>query len=162
MIIVIAGTAALYQALHFELDVFNRLNSLRYRAMRVAHSDAFSVRREYRSVVASDFRPLSETTPIPVPFQTADLSLRYGPKRFYVRQGSLWNDQMQIHETGSFIPPTDMVLELLSAHNEYTRLYFPMRHFWPKYLITRCDATSFIGDAGSYMPRLSCEFVDPP
>lgn len=154
----IALIAGLYQALHFELDVFNRLNLLRYRAVRLAHRDQLTVTRRYVPVVAT-FQPVAEVTPIRVPFQTADLSIRYGPKTFYVRQGAKWKDPLEspwTHDTGRIF------VELLSAHQEYTKGAFFWANYMPRMLPTQCSNTSFYGTPGTFMTTMACDFVDAP
>jgi hypothetical protein len=95
MLIVIAGISALYQALHFELDVFNRLLFLRQRAFVKAHEDQDSTPRTqfYASV---DFKPLSEVTPVPVPFQSADPDLRFPTKQFVMQHGAKYADPLSL------------------------------------------------------------------
>jgi len=87
LIVVIGLAGVLFQALHFELDVYNRSNLARYIALRAVHDDP------------SDKEPESVETPIRgedigtlvpyvIPGQDIDSTIHYGPRNFVVRRGT--------------------------------------------------------------------------
>ncbi|MHB0968175.1 MAG: hypothetical protein ACYC7A_06870 [Thermoanaerobaculia bacterium] len=84
---IIALTALIYQALHFELDVFNKLGELRYRVFRMARQNQDSTKGRMISE-AVEGKQLGEIVPYTVPGQYVDSTLRYGPKNFYIHCGT--------------------------------------------------------------------------
>ena len=87
MLWIIALASVLFQALHFELDVFNKMNTLRFKVFKDARENQPTT--SYRTINQSiQGKPLSDLTGYRVPFQTVDQSLKYGPKRFYVNCGT--------------------------------------------------------------------------
>lgn len=90
MLWIIALASVLFQALHFELDVFNKMNTLRYEAFKEARENQNTT--AYRTINKSaQGKPLSDLTGYQVPFQTVDQSQFYGPKKFYVGCGTKTN-----------------------------------------------------------------------
>lgn len=84
---IVALAAVLFQALHFELDVFNKMNELRYKVFHEArqNQDTTSGRMIDDSIEGKN---LGDLTGYSLPAQDADSSLHYGPKKFYVFCGS--------------------------------------------------------------------------
>lgn len=89
LLFVIALASVLFQALHFELDVFNKMGILRFKAMQRMHYD----NRQYDNSFGDDnqtvtFKRLSELTSYRVIFQTADQNMRYPEKRLSYKRGT--------------------------------------------------------------------------
>ena len=93
LFILVAAIAGFYQALHFELDVFNRINLLRYNVMRKAHNDQPGTTKAFPSE-SMTFRTVDQLLPFEVPLQIVDPTLAYGPKRFVYRQGTKYADPL--------------------------------------------------------------------
>lgn len=79
--------AVLFQALHFELDVFNKMGELRYKVFQTArqNQDTTSGRMISDTIQGKDLGDLVGFT---IPAQNIDSSLHYGPKTFSVFCGS--------------------------------------------------------------------------
>jgi hypothetical protein len=79
--------AVLFQALHFELDVFNKMGELRYKVFHTAREDQDTTagRMINDSIQGKDLGDLVGFT---IPAQDIDSSLHYGPKTFSVFCGS--------------------------------------------------------------------------
>lgn len=80
--------AVLYQALMFELDVYNKMGELRYKVFHRAHE-------EQNEIVGSELideqiegEPLSEIIGFEIPGQELEADFTYGPKHFYMRRGT--------------------------------------------------------------------------
>ena len=97
LVVVVAGMAGLYQVLHFERDVFNRLLYLRQIAMRQVHVDQDTTKKTFFTVGPVEFRTFGELLRSPVPLQVIDPSLRYSAKTLKVRRGTRYYDP---YETG--------------------------------------------------------------
>lgn len=87
MIVVIGLASVLFQALHFELDVYNRSNVARYIAMRAVHDnpsdkDPENVQTPIRG------QDIGTLVPYSIPGQDLDSTLHYGPRNFTVRRGT--------------------------------------------------------------------------
>lgn len=98
MIFVIATAAVLFQALHFELDVFNRSMVARYELFREAHDSPDEREPE---TISEEIRgeDIGDLVPYTVPGQEIDESLHYGPRQFKMRRGSKYYDPVDFaHE----------------------------------------------------------------
>lgn len=84
---IIALSALIFQALHFELDVFNKMGELRYRVFRTVRQNQDSTKGRMISE-SIEGKQLSEIVPFAVPGQYVDATLRYGPKNFYIHCGT--------------------------------------------------------------------------
>jgi hypothetical protein len=84
---IVALAAVLFQALHFELDVFNKMGELRYKVFHTARQDqdTTSGRMINDSIQGKNLGDLVGYT---IPAQEIDDSLHYGPKEFSVFCGS--------------------------------------------------------------------------
>lgn len=84
---IVALAAVLFQALHFELDVFNKMGELRYKVFHTARQDqdTTSGRMISDSIQGKNLGDLVGYT---IPAQEIDDSLHYGPKEFSVFCGS--------------------------------------------------------------------------
>ncbi len=84
----ILGLAAgLYQALHFELDVFNKMGQLRYKVFKEARRDQDTTQMRWVEQQIEG-KQLSDLTTYDVPFQDFDSTLHYGPKFYSMRAGT--------------------------------------------------------------------------
>lgn len=88
LLILIAGMAGLYQVLHFERDVFNRLLFLRKAAMRDLHRDQDITPKTLGVVGPAEFRPFGKLLNSPVPLQVIDPNIRYSPRVLQIRRGT--------------------------------------------------------------------------
>jgi hypothetical protein len=98
---IIAVTALLFQALQFELDVFNKSFLARYKLLHEAHKDQDKTEGHEISQVIQG-KNLSDITPYKVPFQDADLTMHYGPRTLYGRGGTKYWDPLPLHDTAAF------------------------------------------------------------
>lgn len=102
MIFVIATAAVLFQALHFELDVFNRSMVARYELFREAHDNPDEREPE---TISKEIRgeDIGDLVPYTVPGQEIDESLHYGPRQFKMRRGSKYYDPVDwVHSAALF------------------------------------------------------------
>ncbi len=126
---------------------------LRQEALHKAHEEQETTPRTlFRT--SMDFRPLSEVTPVPVPFQSTDLSLRYPTKNFTMEHGAMYRDQFSaIHDKWAI----DVML--LTAHYEDSRAAFQIP-------FNAADAipvpVPFWVRPTFFMTDLEYGFVDPP
>ena len=115
LVILLAFVAVLFQALHFELDVFNKSGLLRYRALKAARQSQEKVEPYYITDVSIEGEEIGNLTFYTVPFQEDDLTQHYGPKRLVVRRGTqYWDPLPLLHEEWQFSAP------LLLDHYEPT------------------------------------------
>lgn len=157
LLVILAGICGLYQALHFEKDVFNRLTFLREKTFREAHENQdTTLRRSY--VESIDFKPLSELTPeIPFGFQNVDLGLRFPDKTYHMQAGSKYADPLYDY---AYIHDKWVIFGMLHLnHVELTKNVF--------FLPFKLGAVP--GPCLFQFPELrpdntlmSCGFVDPP
>lgn len=106
LVILLAFVAVLFQALHFELDVFNKVGLLRYRALKTARQSQDKVEPYYISDITIEGKELGDLTFYTVPFQEDDLTQHYGPKRLVVRRGTQhWDPVPFLHEEWHFAAP---------------------------------------------------------
>lgn len=87
LIIVIGLASVLFQALHFELDVYNRSNIARYLALRDLHENP-SGREPETISKAIRGEDIGTLVPYSIPGQDVDSTLHYGPRNFTVRRGT--------------------------------------------------------------------------
>jgi len=93
-------TSALFQALHFELDVFNQSMLARWEFFREAHKDQDTT--PCRSFdVAFQGKRLGDLVSFDVPYQTVDQNIRYGPKKYKGERGSKYFDRLEIGGVGA-------------------------------------------------------------
>lgn len=79
LLILMGMIAVLFQALHFELDVFNKTMLVRYKLLEEARKDEDETRP--RMITEElEGKELGDLIPWEVPFQTAASDLKYGPK----------------------------------------------------------------------------------
>ncbi len=89
LLFLIAISSVLYQVLHFELDVFNKMGILRFKSFQRMHfnnnqhNNAFNDDNQQVS-----FKPLSQLTNYRVIFQTVNQNQRYADKRLYYKRGT--------------------------------------------------------------------------
>jgi hypothetical protein len=95
LLIIIAGLAGLYQVLHFERDVFNRLLYLRQVTFRQMHVDQDTTKKTFFAVGPTEFRPVGALLHSPVPLQVLDPALRYPSKYLHVRKGTRFYDPLE-------------------------------------------------------------------
>lgn len=106
LIFVIVMLSALYQALHFELDAFNRISLLRYRVMAAAHANQPDEAKSFPTEIM-EFRHLNDLSPVLLMTQTIDdPNLQYGPKKFRFRKGTHYTEPPPI----SALPDSSFVL----------------------------------------------------
>lgn len=100
---IIALTAVLFQALHFELDVFNRSMLARYELLKEARHDQEETDGHNISKTIEG-ETLADLIGFEVPFQDTDTSQRYGPKQIYTRHGTKYLDPLGdvLHEDWQF------------------------------------------------------------
>lgn len=152
LLIVLIGVSALYQALFFERDVFNRLNYLRFAAMNLVHANQENTTRTY-SHVDSEFQRLADVTPYEIPMQAADTDMRYGPKALDVRYGTKYRDPVSwVHNR--------WVIDgmLTTAHAEDTKDLFQQVNFRTQQFPVPCGSVLV---TGGFMTFMQCGFVDP-
>jgi hypothetical protein len=100
LFLLLAFVAATFQALHFELDVFNKSALLRYRALQRARDSQETTERGLVTDVTVQGKNLGELTFFNVPLQETDLSQHYGPKRLVIRRGTkYWDPVPWAHST---------------------------------------------------------------
>lgn len=97
----IAITALLFQALHFELDVFNKSLLARYKLMEAAHKNQDTTEGHVISQSIQG-KNLGDVVPYKVPYQDADMNIHYGPRTVYIRQGTKYWDPLPIHSEAAF------------------------------------------------------------
>lgn len=102
LLLLIAFTTAVLQALHFELDVFNKTELLRYRVLHRARQSQDTTDPEMITDTTVQGKDLSELTFYSVPLQEVDLSQHWGPKRLVIRHGTQYWDPTPIHGEGAF------------------------------------------------------------
>lgn len=98
-----AFVAVLFQALHFELDVFNKTELLRYKALHRARQDQDTTDPETITDETVQGKNLSDLTTYTVPLQEIDTSQHWGPKRLVIRHGTKYWDPTQFHEDWEFL-----------------------------------------------------------
>lgn len=96
LLILIAGMAGLYQVLHFERDVFNRLLYIRQMGLREAHRDQDVTKKTLFVTDPMEFRRFGELLNSPVPLQVIDPSLRYPTKVLHLQKGTRFRDPMEM------------------------------------------------------------------
>lgn len=138
MLVLLAIVSVLYQALHFELDVFNRLNEGRYNAFRTAHQDQDTTDDAYfgQSIEFTRLGQIQWTIPrtifgfsagtqrvrIEVPFQTGvDSNLQYPTKTYRMRKGT---KSFEPYLMRSPFYEIEMAAALLAHHYEDTKDIF--------------------------------------
>lgn len=89
LVFVIALASVLYQALHFELDVFNKMGILRFQAFQRMHynNQQYDHSFEDDSQMVS-FKPLRDLTSYRVILQTVDQNMKYPDKRLSYKRGT--------------------------------------------------------------------------
>jgi hypothetical protein len=102
LLLLIAFTTAVMQALHFELDVFNKSELLRYRALHRARQNQDTTDPETVTDETVQGKDLSDLTFFKVPLQDVDLSQHWGPKHLVIRHGTQYWDPTPIHGEGAF------------------------------------------------------------
>lgn len=107
LVVIVAGMAGLYQVLHFERDVFNRLLYLRQIAMRQVHIDQDTTKKTFFTVGPVEFRPFGELLRSAVPLQVIDPSLRYSARTLHVRRGTRYYDPYETGLPSPFDPVHD-------------------------------------------------------
>lgn len=98
LIFLIGMCAVLFQALHFELDVFNRSAIARYELFKEAREDAAETDPEE---ISEEIRgkDIGELVPYRIMGQNLDESLHYGPKQFRMKKGTnRWDPISGLHE----------------------------------------------------------------
>ena len=110
LVILTAGMAGLYQVLHFERDVFNRLLYLRQVAMRQVHVNQDTTKKVFFAAGPVEFQPFGELLRSPVPLQVIDPSIRYMSRVLHVRRGTRFFDP---YESG-LPPPLDPLHDLVA------------------------------------------------
>lgn len=89
LLFVIALASVLYQVLHFELDVFNKMGILRFKSVQRMHYNNQQYDHEFDDDSQTvSFKPLSQLTSYRVIFQTADQNMKYPDKRLSYKRGS--------------------------------------------------------------------------
>jgi hypothetical protein len=93
LLFILIITAALFQVLFFELDVFNQSAVARYEFIKDAHDrpDTTPCRAYNRQFQG---RTIGQFAPWAVPYQTVNRNLRYGPKRIHGERGSKYFDDL--------------------------------------------------------------------
>jgi hypothetical protein len=103
LFLLLAFVAVMFQALHFELDVFNQSALLRYRALQRARESQDTTEATLVTDIAVQGKNLSDLTFFSVPLQEADLNQHYGPKHLVIRHGTkYWDPISPLHETWTF------------------------------------------------------------
>ena len=134
VLFIIITLSALYQALHFELDVFNKISLLRYRIMDEAHRKQAEDAKSFPSE-PMDFRPLVQLTPVLLMTQdVTDPTLQYGPKSFRYRIGTKFAEPPPIQ----FLPENHWLIagaiQLAGDYNEdggrFRNLFGPTSPVW--------------------------------
>jgi hypothetical protein len=106
LFLLLAFVAVMFQALHFELDVFNQSALLRYRALQRARESQDTTEATLVTDVAVQGKNLGDLTFFSVPLQEADLNQHYGPKHLVIRHGTkYWDPLPELHSTFSFSIP---------------------------------------------------------
>ncbi|HYH09653.1 MAG TPA: hypothetical protein VEK11_21570 [Thermoanaerobaculia bacterium] len=108
LLFLIVMLSVFYQALHFELDAFNRISLLRFKVMQQAHANQPGQAKRYATEVM-DFRPVGELTPVLLMFQPIDPTLQYGPKTFHYRKGTKFTEPQPI----ALLPENEFGLGLM-------------------------------------------------
>jgi hypothetical protein len=105
LFLLLAFVAVMFQALHFELDVFNQSALLRYRALQRARESQDTTEATLVTDVAVQGKNLGELTFFSVPLQEADMSQHYGPKHLVIRHGTkYWDPIPLLHSKWAFAP----------------------------------------------------------
>ena len=89
LIFLVAISSVLYQVLHFELDVFNKMGILRFKSFQRMHFN----NQQFNNGFNDDnqmvsFKPLSQLTDYRVIFQTVNQNSRYADKRLFYKRGT--------------------------------------------------------------------------
>lgn len=123
LIFIIVSLSALYQALHFELDAFNKISLLRFRVMDEAHENQHNQEKSFPSE-PMDFRPLYQLTPVLLMTQDVDPTLQYGPKSFRYRKGTKFAEPLPI----SALPESEWgIFGLIQVGGDYRESGFKFR-----------------------------------
>jgi hypothetical protein len=87
IVMLVTIAAVLFQALHFELDVFNKTMVARYELLRKARVNEISKERGpiSQQIVG---KWIDDVVPYRVPFQPDNLNIRYGPKYIHTECGT--------------------------------------------------------------------------
>jgi len=137
LLILIAGMAGLYQVLHFERDVFNRLLYVRQQTMREAHYDQFNTTKTFFSGNTMEFRRFGELLNSPVPLQVIDPNIRWNARVLRARKGTRYYDVYDtalMHEW-YLIGGTMFVTDLREDGLRWRRAINPgLRALYPDYL----------------------------
>lgn len=89
LLFLIAISSVLYQALHFELDVFNKMGILRFKSFQRMHYNNNQFNNSFNNDNQMvSFKPLSQLTNYRVIFQTVSQSQKYADKRLYYKRGT--------------------------------------------------------------------------
>jgi hypothetical protein len=89
LLFLIALSMVLFQALHFELDVFNKMGILRGKSMERMHYNNQQHDHGFDDDSQTvSFKPLSDLTGYRVIFQTADQNMKYPDKRLSYKRGT--------------------------------------------------------------------------
>jgi hypothetical protein len=92
LLIILGLAAVLYQAMHFELDVFNKMGMLRYKVMKEAHEDQDETEMETIDNITVQGKNLDDLTPYSPPLQDVDGTMHYGPKKLVIKHGTKYWD----------------------------------------------------------------------
>jgi hypothetical protein len=123
VIFIIVSLSALYQALHFELDAFNKISLLRFRVMDEAHENQHNQDKSFPSE-SMDFRPVHQLTPVLLMTQDIDPMLQYGPKSFRYRKGTKYAEPFPI----SSLPESEWgIFGLIQVSGDYSESGFKFR-----------------------------------
>jgi hypothetical protein len=99
LLFIIIITAALFQALAFELDVFNQSMLARYELLRIARQNQDTTPcRSFNQPFQG--KKIKEFAPWGVPYQTVNRNLYYGPKRLYGERGTKHFDRLEYSGIG--------------------------------------------------------------
>lgn len=102
MVILIGLAAVLFQALMFELDVFNKSYLGRYELIRQARIDAPETEPDWQEYEISG-EQLQELIPYPMYGESDIGDLQYGPKTLKMRKGTKYWDPLAVpHEDWQF------------------------------------------------------------
>lgn len=89
LLFLIAISSVLYQVLHFELDVFNKMGILRFKSFQRMHYNNQQFNHGFNDDNQMvSFKPLSQLTDYRVIFQTVNQSSKYADKRLFYKRGT--------------------------------------------------------------------------
>lgn len=97
LLIILGLAAVLFQAMHFELDVFNKMGMLRYRVMKEARRDQHETNMTTISNITVQGKNLDDLTEYAPPLQDVDGSMHYGPKKLVIKRGTKYWDPIPFH-----------------------------------------------------------------